>query len=98
MTIDLHKESNKINIRRDIRQGDTISPKLFMTALDSMFRQLTWETRSLKIEGEYLSHLHSTKDILICTNIPHELQQMLQELANESENQGLKMKKSKRRR
>ena len=33
-------------------------------------------------------------DILICANTPHELQQMLQELADESDNQGLKMNKS----
>ena len=34
-------------------------------------------------------------DILICANIPHELKQMLHELADESENQRLKMNKSK---
>ena len=45
--------------------------------------------------GEYLSHLRFVHDILICANIPHELQQMLQELADESDNQGLKMNKSK---
>ena len=32
---------------------------------------------------------------LICANTPHELQQMLQELPDESENQALKMNKSK---
>jgi len=35
-------------------------------------------------------------DILICANTPHELQLMLHELADETENQGLKMNKSKR--
>ena len=33
--------------------------------------------------------------MLICANTPHELQQMLHELADKSENQGLKMYKSK---
>ena len=28
-TVNLHKESNKINIRKGVRQGDNISPKLF---------------------------------------------------------------------
>ena len=49
----------------------------------------------MKIDGEYLHHLRFTDDILICANTPHEQQQMLQELADESENQGLKMNKSK---
>ena len=47
MTVHLHKESNKINIRRGVRQGDTISPKLFTALLESIFRRLTWENRGL---------------------------------------------------
>ena len=95
MTVHIHKESNNINIRRGERQGDTISTMLFTTALESIFRRLTWETRGLKIDGEYLSHPRFADDILICANTPHELQQVLQELSDESENQGLKMNKSK---
>ncbi|MEG7521477.1 MAG: reverse transcriptase domain-containing protein, partial [Chromatiales bacterium] len=95
MRVHIHKESNKINIRRGVRQGDTISPKLFTATLESIFRRLTWESRGLRIDGEYLSHLRFANDILICANTPHELQQMLQELADESENQGLKINNSK---
>ena len=95
MTVHLHKESITINIRKGVRQGDTISLTLFTAALESIFRRLTWQTRGLKIDGEYLSHFRFADDILICANTPHELQQMLQELANESENQGLKLHKSK---
>ena len=49
----------------------------------------------MKIDGEYLSRLRFADDILICANTPHELQRMLQELADESDNQGLNMNKSK---
>ena len=66
-----------------------------MAALESIFRRLIWENRGLKIDGEYLSHLRFADDILICVNTPHELQQMLQELADESYHQGLKMNKTK---
>ena len=66
-----------------------------MAALESIFRRLTWETRGLKIEGEYLSHLRFADYIFIIANTPQELQQMLLELADESENHGLKMNKSK---
>ena len=76
ITVQLHKESYKINNRRGVRQGNTISPKQFMAAFESIFRRLTWETRGLKIDGEYLSHLRSADDILICANTPHERQQM----------------------
>ena len=95
MTVHIQKESNKINTRRRGRHGDTISPKLFTAALESIFPRLTWKTRGVKIDGKYLSHLSFADDILICANTPHELQQIQQELADESENQGLKMKKSK---
>ena len=60
-----------------------------MSALESIFRRVTWETRDLKIDGEYLSHLRFADDIFICANTPPELQQMLQELADDSETQGL---------
>ena len=66
-----------------------------MAALKSIFRRLTWEIRGLKIDGEYLSHLRFADDILICANTSYELQQMRQELADENNNQGLKMNKSK---
>ena len=55
----------------------------------------TLETRGLTIDGEYLSHLRFADDTPIYANTPHELQHMLQELADETENQGLKMNKSK---
>ena len=70
-----------------------MSPNLFTAALESIFGRLSWETRGLRIDGEYLSHLHFAVDILICGNTTYELQQMLQELADESENQGLKLNK-----
>ena len=49
----------------------------------------------MKIDGEYCIYLRFADDILICANTRHELQQMLQELADESDNQGLKMNISK---
>ena len=65
MTVHLHKESNKINIRRGVRHRDTISPKLFTAALESIYRRLTWETGGLTIDGEYLNYLRFADDILI---------------------------------
>ena len=46
----------------------------------------------MKIDGKFLSNLRIADDILfICTETPQELQQMLQELSDESRRMGLKM-------
>ena len=81
----------KISIKRGVRQGDTISPKLFTATLDSIFRRLNWEHKGVKIDGEFLSNLRFADDIFLCTETPQELQQMLQELSDESRRMGLKM-------
>ena len=45
----------------------------------------------MMIDGEFLSNLHFADDIFLCTETPQELQQMLQELSDESRRMGLKM-------
>ena len=45
----------------------------------------------MNIDGEFLSHLRFADDIFLCTETPQELQQMLQELSDESRRMGLKM-------
>ena len=91
VTVHLHKESEKIRIKRGVRQGDTISPKLFTATLESIFRRLNWENKGVKIDGEFLPHLRSADDIFLCTETAQELQQMLHELSDESRRMGLKM-------
>ena len=91
MTVHLHKESEKIKIKRGVRHGDKISPKLFTATLESIFRRLNWQSKCVKIDGEFLSNLRFVADIFICTETPQELQQMLQELSDESRRIGLKM-------
>ena len=91
VTVHLHKESEKIRIKMGVRQGDTISPKLFTAPLESIYRRLNWENKGVKIDGEFLSNLRFADDIFLCTETPQELQQMLQELSDESRRMGLKM-------
>ena len=45
----------------------------------------------MKIDGEFLSNLRFADDIFLCTETPQELQQMLQELSDESRQMVLKM-------
>ena len=45
----------------------------------------------MKVDGEFLSNLRFADDIFLCTETPQELQQMQQELSDESRRMGLKM-------
>ena len=44
----------------------------------------------MEIDGEFLTNLRFTHDMLLCTETPQELQQMLQEQSDESSRMGLK--------
>ena len=91
VTVHLHQEGEKITIKRGVRQGNTISPKLFTATSESIFRRLNWENKGVKIDGQFLSNLCFADDIFLCTETPQELQQMLQEPSDESRRMGLKM-------
>ena len=91
--IRLHKETDEIKIARGVRQGDTISPKLFTASLESIFRKTNWKGKRVNIDGEYLNHLRFADDISNTTEAPTELQQMLDDLNRESKIVGLKMNK-----
>ena len=77
VTVHLHKESEKIRITIGIRQGDTISPKLFTAILESIYRKFNWENKGVKLDGEFLSNLRFADDIFLCAETPQELQLML---------------------
>lgn len=55
-TIVLHKKSDRIPIKKGVRQGNTISPMLFPTCLQEVFRILDWEELGIRVNGEYLSN------------------------------------------
>jgi len=94
-TIRLHKDSNKIKIERGVRQGDTISPKLFSAALEETFRKIDWDCKGININGEHLNHLRFADDIVLITDDVNDLEEMLNQLNDESNNIGLKINKGK---
>lgn len=58
------RSANKIHFfRRGVRQGDVMSPKLFTTAQEDIFKMLNWGIRG--INSEYISKLHFADDIVI---------------------------------
>ena len=70
-TLKLHRESDKINLQRGVRQGDNISPKLFTACLqDAIINKINWEGKGINIDGELLSHLIFADDIVLVAKYP----------------------------
>uniref|UniRef100_A0A0K0DHS8 Reverse transcriptase domain-containing protein n=1 Tax=Angiostrongylus cantonensis TaxID=6313 RepID=A0A0K0DHS8_ANGCA len=56
-----------VEVKRGVRQGDTISPKLFTATLQNVMRTLEWDNMRVKIDGRQLHHLRFADDIVLIT-------------------------------
>uniref|UniRef100_A0A914VP49 Reverse transcriptase domain-containing protein n=1 Tax=Plectus sambesii TaxID=2011161 RepID=A0A914VP49_9BILA len=90
----VNDERVEIDIHRGVRQGDTISPKLFRACLKQIFRRLPWDDRGINISGRCLSNLRFSNDIVLFANTTDELQQMASELNDEAGRVGLQINSS----
>jgi len=95
--IQVDTEGSTFNLNGGARQGDSMSPKLFMASLQSIFNKLNWQEKAfgIKIDNTYLNNLRFADDIVLVAKTPQELQIMVTELHNESSKVGLKMNKNK---
>lgn len=93
--IKLESSGQKIEINRGVRQGDPLSPKLFISVLQNTMKNLPWDKKGLKIGRERLHHLCFADDIVLFSESPAELQSMISELDNASTSIGLEMNISK---
>lgn len=93
--IRLEREGAEFPINRGARQGDPLSPKIFTVVLESIFRNLDWEEKGLRIDGEFLSHLRFADDIVVFAENASDLNVMVEELAKESMKAGLLLNSSK---
>lgn len=82
-------------IRKGVRQGDPLSPKLFLATLEHIFRQLEWKEYGINVNGVLLNHLRFADDLILISGDPNTLQVMIEELINESEKVGLSINTSK---
>ncbi|WKY09602.1 hypothetical protein Q1695_002173 [Nippostrongylus brasiliensis] len=57
----------RINVKMGVRQGDTISPKLFNASLENIMRTLEWDDMGVKIDGRHIHHLRFVDDIVLIT-------------------------------
>lgn len=78
-------------IRRGVRQGDPISPRIFIAVLESIISELDWKNCGLSIEGRYLSHLRFADDLVLLSESSQQLQYMLDTLHKASRQVGLEM-------
>ena len=89
------QESEEINILRGVRQGDSISPKLFTAAIQEVFKNSDLELRGLDIDGERLTDLRFADDIALTTNNVDDMEQQLNILNDQSKKVGLKIHRGK---
>ncbi|EPB71004.1 hypothetical protein ANCCEY_09909 [Ancylostoma ceylanicum] len=90
-TIQLFDKKLHIPIEKGVRQGDTISPKLFTSALQYAMSRLNWEDKGLTIDGTKLSNLRFADDIVLISDNTLEVNQLLNELNEAGKAIGLEM-------
>ncbi|KAE9414095.1 hypothetical protein Angca_008584, partial [Angiostrongylus cantonensis] len=56
-----------VDVKRGVRQGDTISPKIFTATLQNVMRTLERDNMGEKIDGRQLHHLRFADDIVLAT-------------------------------
>lgn len=88
-------KTDMIKIGKGVRQGDTISPKLFTLALEGVFKCLNWDHMGINVDGVQLNHLRYADDIVLIAKDDNELKQMMHDLLVQSNKIGLKMNLNK---
>ncbi|KAK6761784.1 hypothetical protein RB195_022753 [Necator americanus] len=68
-----------IDVKREVRQGDTISPKIFTATLENAMRKLEWDDMGVKVDGRQLHHLRFADDIVLITSSISQGERMLTE-------------------
>ncbi|KAE9413728.1 hypothetical protein Angca_007782, partial [Angiostrongylus cantonensis] len=84
-----------IPIGKGVRQGDTISPKLFSAALQWIMKSLDWDEKGIRIDGKFLSNLRFADDIVIFSKSTSEAEMMINELNEAGKKIGLRINRKK---
>ena len=77
-----------------MRQGDSISPKLFTAVIEEIFRKADLD-KGINIDGERLQNLRFEDDVALVTKTTKEMEEHLNKLNTESKKSGLTIHKGK---
>ncbi|VDO08661.1 unnamed protein product [Brugia timori] len=89
------EEGEYFEINKGVKQGDPLSPILFNSSLEEIFRNLNWEEKGLDVNGKKLTNLRFADDVILFANSEEELTVMINELSQQSVTAGLTMNAKK---
>jgi endonuclease/exonuclease/phosphatase family metal-dependent hydrolase len=87
--------TTKIKTQRGVRQGDSLSPLLFITTLQHALDSVDWNNRGFRIGRSKLQHLAYADDIALLAHGDRELQSMLDDVSAACRRIGLKINAKK---
>ena len=93
--IDVNGEMVEVQIRRGVKQGDTLSPKLFNLVLRSVMDRIDWEESGIRMNGELLRSIEYADDVLLFASNRTEIKQMLEKLSEAAREVGLEINAKK---
>nr|CDJ83025.1 endonuclease-reverse transcriptase [Haemonchus contortus] len=83
-----------VNVKRGVRQDDTISPKVFSAALKNIMPHMKWESMDVKVDGRYVHTFRFRRHRAYNTDIER-AERMLAEFDSACGNIGLQLTKTK---
>jgi hypothetical protein len=103
-TVSAGAESRSFTLGRGVKQGDPISPLLFLAVMEVVFRRLKtrWNQLNAKRRGAYygividsetdpLSNLRFADDVILLASSPSDIGKMINDLSKEAAKFGLKI-------
>lgn len=79
MTFQLQQETIHVETHRGVRH------KLFIMALDDMFKHLEWEEKSINVNRKFLNQFKHTDDVVLIAANATKLQIMIEDFRRTSE-------------
>ncbi|EPB78847.1 hypothetical protein ANCCEY_02024 [Ancylostoma ceylanicum] len=85
-----------VDVRTWVRQGFTVSSKLFSATLGDVMRRLEWDNRGVRVDGRLLHHLRFADDIVLITPNISQAERMLADFDDACGKIGLQLNLTKK--